>query len=154
MATRKSWREKLDNPDLPKVVAMPDRLRKRLGNGTMLIPHPREIEACIRAVRRGRLTTVSQIRRTLSEKHGTDVTCPLVTGISVRIAAEAAEEEAAAGKTRITPYWRVVGDNGSLNPKFPGGLDRQEQRLRDEGHRIVLGGKKRIPRVAPQLHSR
>ena len=72
---------------------------------------------------------------------------PLVTGIFVRIAAEAAEEDAAAGKTEITPYWRVVKEDGSLNPKFPGGVQRQQEHLREEGHRIIPGSGKRPPRV-------
>jgi hypothetical protein len=153
-ATRKSWREKMDKPDLPKIVAVPARMRKQVGTGTMLLPHPREIDACIRTVQKGSLTTVSQIRQELSARHGTDVTCPLMTGIFLRIAAEAAEEDAAAGKVRVAPYWRVLRDNGSLNPKFPGGVERQKERLLAEGHRIVPDGKNRIPRVSLEFRSR
>jgi alkylated DNA nucleotide flippase Atl1 len=65
----------------------------------------------------------------------------------VRIAAEAAEEAAREGKTRITPYWRVVKDDGSLNPKFPGGVQQQSERLREEGHHILPAKGKRPPRV-------
>jgi alkylated DNA nucleotide flippase Atl1 len=147
MKTRKSWREKMDPPGLPKLVAIPERMRKRLGDGEMLLPHPREVEALIRSVPEGALITLTQIREELARRHGASVTCPLVTGIFVRIAAEAAEEDAACGKTRITPYWRVVKDDGSLNPKFPGGTESQIERLRDEGHRITPARGKRAPRV-------
>ena len=141
MKTRKSWREKLDNPDLPKVVRIPENMRKRVGTGTMLVPSPRDVDALIRTVRKGSLITVSRMREILAGKHMADVTCPLTTGIFVRIAAEAAEEEARGGKSRITPYWRVVKDDGSLNPKFPGGAEAQARRLREEGHRITARGK-------------
>jgi hypothetical protein len=147
MKTRKSWREKMDNPNLPKVVDIPPRMQKRFGAGTMLVPSPREVDAFIRTVRKGSITTVSQIRESLAGKHSADVTCPLTTGIFVRIAAEAAEEDAKAGTAKITPYWRVLKDDGSLNPKFPGGIKRQAEKLRDEGHRIVPGKGKRPPRV-------
>jgi hypothetical protein len=147
MKTRKSWREKMNNPNLPKVVAIPPRMQKRFGMGTMLVPSPGDVEAFIRTVRKGSITTVSQIREFLAGKHAADVTCPLTTGIFVRIAAEAAEEDARAGKVKITPYWRVLKDDGSLNPKFPGGVQRQAERLGEEGHRIVRGGGKRPPRV-------
>jgi hypothetical protein len=147
MKTRKSWREKMDNPNLPKVVDIPPRMQQRFGTGTMLVPSPNEVEAFIRTVRKGSVTTVSQIREFLAGKHSANVTCPLTTGIFVRIAAEAAEEEASAGKAKITPYWRVLKDDGSLNPKFPGGVRRQVERLREEGHRIVPGAGKRPPRV-------
>ena len=148
MKTRKSWREKMDNPNLPKLVAIPPKMQKRFGAGTMLVPSPREVESFIRTVRKGSVTTVSQIREFLAGKHLANVTCPLTTGIFVRIAAEAAEEEASTGKSKITPYWRVLKDDGSLNPKFPGGVHRQAEKLREEGHRILPGTGKRPPRVA------
>ena len=154
MKTRKSWREKMDNPNLPKLVAVPPRMQKRFGAGTMLVPSPGEVEAFIRTVRMGSVTTVSQIREFLAGKHSADVTCPLTTGIFVWIAAEAAEEDASSGKAKITPYWRVVKDDGSLNPKFPGGVKQQAERLRAEGHRIVPGTGKRPPRVALQGDSK
>jgi hypothetical protein len=138
----------MDNPDLPKVVPIPPRMQKRFGNGTMLIPSPREVDALIRTVSKGRIVTVSKMREFLAGKYAASVTCPLTTGIFVRIAAEAAEEEARAGKVRITPYWRVVKDDGSLNPKFPGGAERQAERLRAEGHRILPAKGKQPPRVA------
>jgi len=94
------------------------------------------------------VTTTSQIREYLAARYAVDTACPLATGIFVRIAAEAAEEDARAGKARITPYWRVVKEDGSLYPKFPGGVSRQAERLRAEGHRIVPGNGKRPPRVA------
>src|SRR5579871_6129454 len=129
----------MENPRLPKLVQIPPRMQKRFGKGTMLLPHPRDVEAMIKAVPNGRVTTVSNIRESLASKFMADVACPLVTGIFVRITAEAAEEEARAGKKRITPYWRVVKDDGALYPKFPGGVARQAARLQAEGHRVVKG---------------
>lgn len=145
MYTRKSWREKMENPNLPKVVKVSGAMQKRFGGGTVLVPHPRDVEAVIRTVRRGRLITVGQIREYLAGKYQTDSTCPLTTGIFIRLTAEAAEEEARAGKEKITPYWRVIKDDGSLNPKFPGGPQAQAERLRDEGQAIDTS--RRIPRV-------
>ena len=147
MYTRKSWREKMNNPNLPKVVSIPANLRKRYGEGAMLLPSPIEVEALIQAVPEGSLTTVGEIRSTLAGKYSVATACPLVTGICVRLVAEAAEEAARAGASSVTPYWRVVKDDGSLNPKFPGGVARQAERLRAEGHRISRGAT-RIARTA------
>lgn len=149
MRTRKSWREKMDNPNLPKVVDLPPKIQKRLGPGTLLLPSPRDVDDAIRQIRKGTVKSVARIRAELAARYSTDSACPLVTGIFVRIAAEAAEEAAREGKTRITPYWRVVKDDGSLYPKFPGGVDRQAERLRAEGVRVVSGKGKRPPRVTP-----
>ena len=138
----------MENPNLPKVVDIPPKMQKRLGGGTLLLPSPHDVDDAIRTVRKGSVTSVSKLRRDLAAKYATDAACPLVTGIFVRIAAEAAEEAAAAGKTRITPYWRVVKDDGSLYPKFPGGVERQAERLRAEGITVIPGKGKRPPRVA------
>jgi hypothetical protein len=138
----------MENPNLPKVVPVPAQWKKRYGTGSMLVPSPRDVEKAMRSVRPGGLLTVAQIRQRLARQYSTDVTCPLTTGIFVRIASEAAEEDRRAGKSRITPYWRIVKDDGSLNPKLPGGVARQAQLLRAEGHQILPGQGKRPPRVA------
>jgi hypothetical protein len=131
--SRVPWREKMNRPDEPRVVANPR-------GGTMLIPTPRLVDAEMRRVRKGRVITVREIRERLAAAHQTDTACPLTTGIFLRIAAEAAEEEFRSGKSRITPYWRVVRDDGSLNEKFPGGAAAQARRLRAEGHRVERRG--------------
>jgi hypothetical protein len=147
MRTRKSWREKMVNPDLPRVVDIPPRMQKRTGPGKMVLPSPADVEAAMRGIRKGSAVSVSRIREYLAGKYAADTACPLLTGIFLRIVAEAAEEDALAGKARITPYWRVVKDDGSLNPKFPGGVERQAERLRAEGHRVVAGKGKKPPKV-------
>jgi hypothetical protein len=43
MRTRKSWREKMHNPNLPKVVPVPPRMQKNCGAGNMLVPSPQEL---------------------------------------------------------------------------------------------------------------
>src|SRR6266536_1787448 len=92
--TRKSWCEKLERLQEAKVVPIPESMRKRFGSGTMLIPNPMDIQALIQQVPEGRLVTQPQIRSALAEVSGANVTCPITTGIFVRIVAEAAQEEA------------------------------------------------------------
>lgn len=117
------------------------------GGGTLLIPKPLDVDALVRKVETGKLVTVDQIRRRLAKDYGGDSACPLCTGIFLRIAAEAAEEELAKGATEITPYWRVVKTDGGLNEKFPGGVDAQAAHLKEEGHTIEPGKGKKPPRV-------
>jgi hypothetical protein len=140
MKSKLSWREKLEKDQQPKLVKIPPKM-SHFGKGTMLIPTPKLVDELVRRIRKGKLVTVGEIRRQLARDFGADVTCPLTTGIFVRIAAEAAQEDRAKGRRRITPYWRVVRDDGSLNPKFPGGEKLQSRCLRDEGHSIVRKGK-------------
>jgi hypothetical protein len=147
---RKSWREKRDNPvpGLPKVCAVPDKWVKTMGGCRVLVPTPMMVDELVRTVPDRKLITVGQIRRRLAESFQADSTCPLTTGIFLRIISEAAEEDRQAGAASITPYWRVVKDDGSLNPKFPGGTEAHARRLQEEGHEIVPGKGKKPPRVA------
>ena len=63
------------------------------------------------------------------------------------MAARAAEEDAAEGKTEITPYWRAIKEGGKLNEKYPGGVETQAERLMGEGHEIEPGRGKQPPKV-------
>ena len=146
-SSRKSWQEKLHNQDHSKIVEIPPRMAKRLGTGTMLIPKPLDVDALIRKTRTGMLITVSEIRSRLARDNGANITCPLTTGIFVRIAAEAAEEELRDGKKQVTPYWRVIRDDGSLNEKFPGGVKAQARRLKEEGHSVSPGKGSHPPKL-------
>jgi len=144
----KSWREKLEkNVGLPRIVNIPEKMEKRLGKGKMLIPKPLDVDALIRKVNEGKLVTQEQIREKLAKDFKVDVTCPITTGIFIRIAAEAAEEDLRNGRKQITPYWRVIKGDGSLNEKFPGNIKLQAKRLKEEGHHILPSKGKTPPQV-------
>jgi hypothetical protein len=143
MAKRKTWREKLaDDKDLPKVVKITGRMTRRWGSGTVAIAAPREVDAIMKLVRRGKLITINEIRGLIAEKHGATIGCPVTTGIFAWIAAHAADEAETDGAKRVTPYWRTLKTGGELNPKYPGGIDGIRVRLEAEGHRIVAKGKR------------
>ena len=43
-----------------------------------------------------------------------------------------------------TPYWRTLKAGGALNPKYPGGIEAQRQRLEAEGHTILQKGRRNL----------
>jgi hypothetical protein len=138
---KKSWREKLaDSKGCPKVAKIEGKLSKRWGEGTFVIPAPVEVDAAMKKVRAGKLTTIDAIRKSLAKKHGTTIACPITTGIFAWIAAHAADEAENDGSVRITPYWRTLKTGGELNAKYPGGIKNLRARLTAEGHRIVKKG--------------
>ena len=142
MKNRKTWREKLaDSKGLPKVGKVTGKMSQKWGAGTMVIPAPVEVDALMRKVPRGKVTTINELRTALAHRHKADFACPITTGIFAWIAAHAAAEDLASGKKRITPYWRTLKTGGDLNPKYPGGLRDVAARLRSEGHRIEKHGK-------------
>jgi alkylated DNA nucleotide flippase Atl1 len=142
---RKSWQEKLaDSKDLPRVEAITEKMSKRWGTGTIVIPAPKEVDKIMAQVPKGKLITINHIREILAQKHGATIGCPMTTGIFASIAAHAAEEAAAEGKNDTTPYWRTLKAGGVINPKYPGGVETQKQRLEAEGHTVIQKGKNYI----------
>ena len=145
MPKRKSWSEKLQNSKgLPKVEKITDKMSKRWGTGTVVIPAPMEVNEIMRKVPEGKLTTINEIRAALAKKHGATIGCPITTGIFAWIAANAAREEREKGEKDITPYWRTLKTGGVINEKYPGGVEVQKKLLEKEGHKIVQKGKKCI----------
>jgi len=145
MVKKKSWIEKLeDSKDLPKVERITEKMSKRWGEGTVVIPAPIEVDALMRKVPKGKLVTINEVRAALAKKHNTTIACPLTTGIFAWIAAHAAEERREKGEKNITPYWRTLKAGGVINPKYPGGVERQKKLLEREGHRVIKKGKKYV----------
>ncbi|TET19747.1 hypothetical protein E3J74_05470 [Candidatus Bathyarchaeota archaeon] len=145
MPKRKSWSEKLkDNKGLPKVEKITDKMSKRWGTGTVVIPAPMEVNEMMKRVPEGKVITIGDIRAALAKKHGATIGCPLTTGIFAWVAANAAEEERQKGEKDITPYWRTLKTGGVINPKYPGGVEAQKKLLEKEEHKIIQKGKKYV----------
>ena len=143
MGKKKTWKEKLNNSNnLPKVEEIPPHLKKKWGEGTLVVPAPIEVDEIMKQVPKGKVITISEIRKMLAGKHNATIGCPLTTGIFVNISAHAAEEYKLEGVKSTTPYWRTLRSGGELNEKFPGGIQRQKELLEDEGHRVIQKGKK------------
>ena len=143
MARKPTWTEKLHRAnDLPKIVEITGRMARSWGEGSCVIPAPIEVDHLMRQVKRGRVITGHELRQALAAFHETDLACPLTTGIFCWIAAHAAVEAEERGERRTTPWWRTLKSGGELNPKFPGGLERQRTLLESEGHTIVTRGQR------------
>jgi alkylated DNA nucleotide flippase Atl1 len=142
---KKSWREKLaDDKNLPKITPAMGKMAAKWGEGMMVVPAPREVDDMMRQVPNGKLTTISEIRDALAERHGADFCCPLTAGIFAWIAAHASAESEAEGIAAPTPYWRTLKTGGEINPKYPGGTEAVKKLLTGEGHRVAAKGKKHI----------
>lgn len=131
------WREKLEREQEAVVCDIPPNMQKQYGKGTILIPRPIDVDALMQKIPKGKLVTPIQLRKKLSETHESDVTCAMTTGIFIRIASEAAEEDLRNGKKKITPYWRVINNDGSLREKTPGGIEYHKELLEKEGHTVI-----------------
>ncbi|MBF9196297.1 hypothetical protein [Microvirga terrestris] len=124
MPRKKTWNEKLATGSLK--IEPVDKAFAGLKLGQMmLIATPRIVRDYIAAVPRGQSRSIAQLRDDLARAHSAEVTCPMTTGIFVRIAAEAALEDLASGKkpSEITPFWRVVDVKSPLAKKLSCGPD-------------------------------
>ena len=142
---KKSWVEKLaDSKGLPRVEKITEKMSKRWGTGTVVIPAPMEVNEMMRKVPEGKLVTINELWSALAKKHEATIGCPLTTGIFAWIAANAAEEQTQERKKDITPYWCTLKSGGMINPKYPGGIEKQKKLLEKEGHRVIQKGKKHV----------
>ena len=64
-----------------------------------------------------------------------DKTCPVTTGIFLRIVSEASFEELKAGNDieEVTPFWRIVNPKSKLAEKLECGIDFIEKQRELEG---------------------
>ena len=112
-----------------------------LGESVVLV-NPSEVVEVMKRVPQGKLVTINEICREIAHRHRVKGCCSLTTGIFIMIAANAAEEAKAQGKTLDIPYWRTLKSNGFLNEKYPGGAEAQKKLLENEGFRMAKRGKK------------
>ena len=104
----------------------------------MLIANTKIFDDFINKIPSGDFVEIKKIRSTLAKQFDCDVTCPLTTGIFIRIVSEAAYEEYKTGKSleHITPFWRMVNPNSKLAGKLACGIDFIAKRQTQEN--IVL----------------
>ena len=106
----KSWIEKRDGHKNQSHVTLLEAKFAGIAEGSrLLISCPQEIDAYIRALPEASQIPPAQMRQELAALHKADATCPVSTGIFLRIVCEAALEERASGKgvDAITPFWRI-----------------------------------------------
>ena len=134
-------------PNLPARKTAP----AKWGGGAMLVPHPQDLLELMESIPEGKVISATTLRACLAKTYGTEITCPMVTGIFMNVVAQAAEEDRAAGVAQITPYWRTLKANFELNPRYPGGLEAHQALLEGEGHRVITKGKRRFIANASDL---
>ena len=131
---RKGWHEKLHIERQPQIEKSDKDFAGIKAGQMMLIPTPMLVDAYIRQIPKGTQVDIATLRKDLASEYHAEVTCPLTTGIFVRIAAEAAYEEYGQGKplSKITPFWRVIDERSPTAKKLSFGIDfLKEQRKKE-----------------------
>lgn len=121
----KTWREKLNNGREPEIGPTHRTMAGITAGQIMLVPTPNQVKAYIEAIPKGQVRTIDELKLDLAKQNGAEVTCPLCTGIFLRIVAEAALDEQKEGKgtSEITPFWRVLDAKSNTAKKLSCGPD-------------------------------
>lgn len=128
-----------DSKDMPKLQTIIDsKSIEKYGGNKMYFAPPIEYDKIMKLVPYGKVITIGKIRKYFAELSNADFTEPITAGIFVSIAAWASDQR----NENETPYWRTLKANGELNPKYPGGIEAQKDKLEAEGHTIVKKGRK------------
>ena len=130
-----TWSEKLASCKAPEVKVLNITFGGIPEGSRMLIASPKVIDAYVRAVPEGKAVNPTVLRRDLAHGHDADATCPVTTGIFLRIVAEAALEQLAAGKSEdeVTPFWRIVEPKSPLAKKLSCGPEFIQKLREEEG---------------------
>ena len=126
---------------MPKMQIITDEASiQKYGGNRMYFAPPLAYDRIMKTIPYGKVVTVGEIRAYLARTNGADFTDPITAGIFVSIAAWASFQRTGDE----TPYWRTLKAGGELNPKYPGGIDAQKEKLEAEGHTIIQKGRKNI----------
>jgi len=125
MAIKKSWLDKLNENKEPKIKKIDIDFADIPAGSNMFVATPKLINQYINEIGVGKRIDLKTLRKDLAIEHNADYTCPVTTGIFLRIVAEANYEKLQQGihLQEITPFWRVIEPNSALAKKLTFGQD-------------------------------
>ena len=134
MAMKKTWLDKLNETKEPKIKRIDIDVADIPAGSNMLIATPKIIDNYIQEIGVGKRIDTKTLRKDLALAHNADYTCPVTTGIFLRIVAEANYEKLQQGKhvKEITPFWRVIEPKSVLAKKLTFGQDFLLQQIEKE----------------------
>ena len=93
----------------------------------MLISSPEKISEFIFKIPKGSYLSIKELRRELALKAGADNTCPVTTGIFIRMAIEQNKDDV------NFPYWRVIDEKHPIVKKLKLDKNQIKKRRFDDG---------------------
>ena len=131
----KNWKDKMISKRSHEVKVINKNFADIPAHSKMLIATPTIIDDYVRQIPKGKSTTLQTMRKDLAITYQAEYTCPVTTGIFLRIVAEAAHEDFKSGvqDNKITPFWRVVDGKSKLAQKVSFGADFIYKQRKKEG---------------------
>lgn len=125
-AKGKTWTDKVNDPTKEFHVKKLDKNFADMPAGAkMLIATPRIIDEYVRHIPKGKRGNLATMRKDLANEYGAEYTCPVTSGIFLRIVSEAAYEQIEKGTplAKVAPFWRVVDEKSALAKKLSFGTE-------------------------------
>lgn len=132
---KKTWAEKM-KPDAEWKVERTDKKFADIPEGaSMLIATPNIVDEYVKNIPEGTATDIKQMRRDLATEYNAEYTCPVTSGIFLRIVAENAYGELQKGKSidHIAPFWRIIDMKSPAAKKLTFGIDFLREQRKKEG---------------------
>ena len=114
------WIEKFNKPYKEKIKKLTFNFADIKKGETMLVSSPSSIAKFIKKIPKGKKMTVVEMRNELEKKAKANKTCPVSTGIFLRIAIEASLEEQSKKKLKKPklPFWRIIDEKTAVAKKL------------------------------------
>ena len=122
---KKTWDEKFNNGKQPQIKTIEKAFCGMDAGSRMLIPTPKIIQDYIYHSEKGSFSEVQTMRNDLAIEAGADFTCPMTSGIFLRIVCEYHYQkwQLNAEATDICPFWRMVDPKSDLAKKLSFGSE-------------------------------
>ncbi|MDA8686267.1 hypothetical protein N9L94_04555 [Robiginitalea sp.] len=122
---KKSWTDKFNAKSNFEIKVLEKAFWGHEVGDKMLIPSPAIIQDYINEHDAGIRLELNTMRDDLALTYGADFTCPLTTGIFLRIVAEMNHEQYAEGASleSICPFWRIIEPQSKLAGKLSFGTE-------------------------------
>ena len=114
----KSWEAKFFSKKNFEIKTIQKDFWGHVAGSKMLIPTPFMIQEYINHIESGTISDVEIMRNDLAIEHGAAFTCPMTTGIFLRIVAEYNYENLSQKRTEICPFWRIIDPNSKLSDRL------------------------------------
>jgi len=132
---RKTWNEKMNFGLEHKVVKIDKDFADLKVGDNMLVPTPEIIAQYIKQIPFGVHASLQQMRKNLAAEFHADATCPVTSGIFLRIVSEQAFEALLNGLDieQITPFWRMIDHSTPVSRKLSFGTEFIQKQRKLEG---------------------
>jgi len=132
---RKSWAEKMTSSAKPKVEVTDKKFADIPEGAKMLVATPKIVEEYVKNIPEGSSSTLQQMRQDLAREYCAEYSCPITSGIFLRIVAEHAYEELQKGKSvdEVAPFWRIIDSKAPAAKKLTFGMDFLKEQRKNEG---------------------